>query len=268
MNNHWNWNNKLISLSDVQIYLAKRLISITDQLLLCHKIGVVSRKALTTEARNELSSCLAVVAQESEAISLPFTAVLARRVLSEIDTENLHDKISELETRFSDEIESITFFLVKPEKLKYYNNTELAGSRFKERFASVGNVELIEAGNCFVLDRYTACVFHLMRALDIALSCLQRELGIPEPSKDPDKTWGKTLSRISDKITQNNTTPTPAWLQECDFYKQAMVFLQAVKAPYRDATMHVKSSYDEASATSLLNVVSEALRYLATKLKE
>jgi hypothetical protein len=46
------------------------------------------------------------------------------------------------------------------------------------------------------------------------------------------------------------------------------VFLHAVKAPYRDSTMHVKCVYDEQGATSVFNVTVEALRHLAINLAE
>jgi len=232
---------------------------------------IESKDEFPAEAQKEIADRLKKIADECLAIALPFTAKLANRLhseIKEITPENIHDKLQELQNRFDDEVENLKFFFVKPEQIKHYENTELAGPAFKGKFPR-GNTELIEAGNCLALGRYTSCVFHLMRSLEIALIALESALGIPRPHSGPQRTWGRTLERVDDKIQINDRTPPPNWTtNDGPFYKQVYALLSAIKSPYRDTTMHVESTYDEASAESVFNVSVEALKHIATNLAE
>jgi hypothetical protein len=107
-----------------------------------------------------------------------------------------------------------------------------------------------------------------MRALEIALAALERKLGIPRPTQGPDKTWGRTLKRIREKIAEYDKSPPKNWSTEREFYDKAHAFLAAIKTPLRDDTMHVETTYDETSATGVFDVSLAALRFLATKLSE
>ena len=258
----------LISLSDVYAYHAKRLIAVADHFAACHLR--ILEEGKEESDRIEIKQRLQAVAKEADFLSLPLTAMLARRIASqpgEITSNNVDDLITSIEERLADEMGNLKLFLVNPNRLKFYENTESAGTEFKDKFPKA-NGELIEAGNCLATSRHTACVFHLMRALDIALSCFEKQLGIVAPGKGAERTWGKTLGRISDKIENNDKTPPPNWQQEAGFHKQVFALISAVKSPYRDSTMHVESTYDETSATSVFNVTVEALRHIATKLAE
>jgi hypothetical protein len=151
--------------------------------------------------------------------------------------------------------------------LKFHNNTELAGPGFKQNFPRA-NAELVEAGNCLSFARYTASVFHLMRSLEYGLTSLEDSLGIKRPEKGAERTWGRTLERITSQIEEFDKNPPPNWKRDKRFYQEVCAMLNAIKAPYRDSTMHVESMYDEAGAQTVFNVGVEALRHIATKFGE
>lgn len=260
---------KIISLKDMETYQARRLVNISEWLASC-RLVTMGPEVLSPEDNKRILGFLKLVSTEAEAINLTQTAILARRVLSEFDGQNIDEmfaRINFLADLFGQESTSIHFFTVKDGRFRYYNNSQLAGEDFKANFPK-GNVELIEAGNCLVTDRYTACVFHLMRTLEIALIALERKLNIPRPQEGPNKTWGRTLNRIRDKISEYDKLPPQNWLADRDFYDKAHAFLAAVKTPLRDDTIHVETTYDEQSAFSVFSVSVEALRFLATKLSE
>jgi len=270
----WHWHKRLISLKAVKTYLATHLTDVAAAIngifMLGSEIEPNMSPQKQQEHRKRITELLKTVLNECEAISLPQTSILAQRMISEVEKineENAITKSNELEDRFQDEIESVKFLLVKADRVAFYENTEHAGEQFKERFPRA-NVELIEAGNCFALDRYTACVFHLMRSLEIALAALHRSLGIPEPEKGSEKTWGKILGRIFKNITDNDSNPPLNWASEKEFHHRCYALFQAVKVPYRDSTMHVESIYDEQSAFDIFNVTVAVLRFVATKLSE
>jgi hypothetical protein len=265
----WKRWSGVISLRGVQLYLANRLVDISKHLTECRltSINTTMTSSIQSADATMMAARLHALAGEAEDLSLPMTAKLARRMAEtlnahSVDTDFFEAGLDSLESRFEDEIEDRKLFLVKPELFGFYQNTELAGEQFKSNFPR-GNIELIEAANCLVLDRHTACVFHLMRALDIALNALQADLGIPLPSNLAARTWGRTLERIKVAIDAHAGSP-----DKKEFYATAYTFIQAVKAPFRDTTMHVESSYDQASAQSVFNVALEVLKHLATHLKE
>jgi hypothetical protein len=268
----WQWHCGLISLRDVQTYMASRLVSINQHIERMARIIILGFKKGDEE---KIKHSLSIIIKECGFVGLNFTQIAAQRILNAMDSmDDSRKKASEfigmidlLEERFNDEIHNLKFFLVKPDRLFYYENTEHAGEQFKTGFPR-GNVELIEAGNCFALDRYTACVVHLMRSLEVALAVLHRSLDIPEPEKGAEKSWGRILSRILKKITENDSNQPFNWKREKEFYHQCYALFSAVKVPYRDSTMHVESIYDEQSAIDVFNVTTAALRYMATKLSE
>lgn len=66
--------------------------------------------------------------------------------------------------------ESVFLFLSLPDT-KYYQQEQLFGSEVFESFPSA-RYDVGEAGNCYVLGRHTACVFHCMRILEKGLHAI------------------------------------------------------------------------------------------------
>jgi hypothetical protein len=145
----------------------------------------------------------------------------------------------------------------------YYDNPLLAGAPFRDNWPTA-NKELVEAGNCFAVDRYTACVCHLMRALEYALKAFENELKITAPARGPENTWGKIIGRIEQKKKQ----PSPEWMAKAGFNDNCLTFFCAVKSACRDKTFHVESSYDKGSASSLFSCTVAVLSEISKELKE
>lgn len=71
------------------------------------------------------------------------------------------------------------YFLV-PENRKglyYQDDRPLFGEAVANAIPN-STVEIAEAGRCFALERWTACVFHLMRAVELALHKWSDDLGV------------------------------------------------------------------------------------------
>jgi hypothetical protein len=224
----------------------------------------------SAEEAAKAKQALTDILEDLDVLSLSMTKLQCERLISEMDKMSLYRlgvNGAALRNTLVDELGQRSFFFIPQNDLRFYNQTELAGPGFKDRFP-ISNGELIEAGNCLAMGRYTACVCHLMRALDVVLAALERQMAIPTPDKGAERTWGKTLGRIRDEIAKNNKNPPQGWKKEGEFYQKAEAFIQAMKLTYRDSIFHVAAVYDEQSATSVFNATVEALRYLATRLAE
>jgi hypothetical protein len=67
------------------------------------------------------------------------------------------------------ETKGLLFIQIAVSAAEYYRATSpLFGGDVDLKFASA-SFEISEAGKCFALGRYTACVFHLMRVMEVAL---------------------------------------------------------------------------------------------------
>ena len=175
---------------------------------------------------------------------------------------------AELEGRLFDEVEN-TFFLAL--------NTKEAGS-YRHPLESWGDVstkypeaiyEIDEAAKCLAVGRSTAAVFHLMRTMEIGIRAAARCLEIPDPISPQDRSWGK----IQEKIKKNGIEvkwPTVSSRHAGDgaFFEAIYASLDAVKNPWRNATMHVEKKYTEEEAEEIFNAVKAFMKKLASRCDE
>jgi predicted transcriptional regulator len=172
-----------------------------------------------------------------------------------------------LQNTIHDELSGVMFMHFTPSEVSLYQNLAPFGSEVAAKFPST-LFDIEEAAKCFATARYTACVFHLMRVLEIALNVVRRGLGVPDPVKESQRNWGYILGEIRKQIDANNATKNRLWMPEKDFYENVFTDLSAVKTAWRNPTMHVEGIYDEERANHILTVIKGFMQHLATKLKE
>jgi HEPN domain-containing protein len=184
---------------------------------------------------------------------------LDKNPLQEISRE-----LNELEIAVYADLSRRTFSYLEDTAEPYYEQSELFGSTVAKRFPKAA-YDIREAGSCYSTGRYTACVFHLMRALEHALRELARRLKVPFPSKFEGKTWGKLIGDIEDEIQKIILKPgTPKRAKDLEFYNSIAAQFRYFKDGWRNHVMHTRGSYDEHQAKRLLVHVEEFMRDLAT----
>lgn len=70
-----------------------------------------------------------------------------------------------------DALEEIKFGFIPKKKVEYWQQKKLFGGDVYDQFPSARD-EITEAGNCFAHDLNTACIFHLMRAVEIGVHAM------------------------------------------------------------------------------------------------
>lgn len=178
----------------------------------------------------------------------------------------LGDLLAELERRINDELSSISFFHVPTGRAKYYpskskksqNETHLSLRATKKFAKSIEDFE--EAGKCFALARYTACIFHLMRVMERGVQRLGKKLRVSIPVEEKD--WGQISSHINGALKRlPNST-----IQEKKVhanYAKAAVYLDNVRVAWRNPTMHPKETYTEEEAEDVFRFVKQYMEHLA-----
>ena len=183
-------------------------------------------------------------------------------VFSVLDTRRLRGTMTALGNRLPYDLDDRIALVVPANKVDFY---EHGGARFghqfgddvADKFKSKGKQEIGEAANCLALGRDTACVFHLMRAIEVALNAVDACLRVPKPQprKHTDMTWGAILKRLGSELdNRENLGFERQWNDMSEsgdklIFRRIHASLDAIRRGYRDPTMHVESTYTEREAS-------------------
>ena len=139
----------------------------------------------------------------------------------------------------------------------YVNSDPLFGQEVFEKFPDAAR-DISESGKCLALNRNTATVFHLMRAMEIALKVLATKLGATVQDRNQKfLTWGVIISNIGGKIEKmsNGTEKTDLW--------QVHALLNGINHAWRTPTMHPASAYSDSEASAIYDSVKAFMRHLS-----
>jgi hypothetical protein len=111
-------------------------------------------------------------------------------------TGHLLKEVGAIDSRLRDELEETHLFVVSADNAKYLDESKpLFGDDVSSKFPSA-SYDIEEAGKCLALRRSTACVTHLMRALEPVLGVLAGKLSVPTDRAN----WHNIIDRIEAKI--------------------------------------------------------------------
>jgi hypothetical protein len=167
-----------------------------------------------------------------------------------------------------DDLRSVLLLVVEPAKRPFYESVEPFGPEVEAAFPSAKS-ELIEACNCYALDRNDACVFHLMRALEKPLLALCAELHI-DCEGEP---WGRIIERIEKAIGEFAKRPRkdePRKIDKLQFYSEAAKEFRYFKDAWRNCTAHQseRESFTEKDAARIMGHVRDFMQRLSKRLSE
>jgi len=178
--------------------------------------------------------------------------------------EDIRRELKELEMAAYADLSKRTFSYLEDTAEPYYEKSELFGPAVANRFPKAA-YDIKEAGSCYSTGRHTACVFHLMRALEHALRDLARRLKVPFPSKFELKTWDTLIKDMEDEIGKIILKPrTRQRAKDLEFYNSIALQFRYFKDGWRNHVMHTRASYDEHQAKRILVHVEEFMHDLAT----
>ena len=129
--------------------------------------------------------------------------------------------------------------------------------------------ELQLARDCFATGNPTACVFHLMRAMEVGLTALATVFGIATT----DTNWATVIDQVESKVRRMHEDPTwgddkVARKQRQRYFASAVAHIGIVKDAWRNHVMHGRSLYSELEADLLRASVEASLVRLAEDLTE
>jgi len=228
-------------------------------------------KALTPEYRQNVSNMLERQKLEDTFTTLGFRASpesLSKLVNAltnpQIPVNAIRAFAHELDGRITDELHRTTLFGLTVEEDERLDQRLPFGQQVADAFPS-SLADIDEANKCLVFSRYTACVFHLMRVVEIGVKALGARLAIDTTHKPG---WETILKKAHGQMSLPNDKKDPDWIKDEDFLSDAITMLTAVKTAWRNPTMHIEKTYTPEHAERIYDAVKGFMQQLATKLHE
>ena len=129
--------------------------------------------------------------------------------------------------------------------------------------------DIEEAGKCLGFARPTAAVFHCMRVMEVGIAAIARSLGIPDPIKPAERNWAIILKRVmEDGIKKKWPAASDRINGEGAFFEELYASLDAVRNPWRNATMHVGIKYSDEEAEHIFIAVRGFMKKIASRMDE
>ena len=248
-------NNRMVTLLELLEHNAEafcRLSSVLGQAMLIVGFGTANDRTLS-----ELAGSLGELQREVQRLELGSVDKHIERIKHswfEERTNPTRAALDQLYDRLRDALEERLFLAVPLGTADLYQQkASLFGNSVDDAFPrSVEDIS--EAGKCLSLDRATASVFHLMRAMEAAVGRLSTKLNIP----NPDREWGKLLSDIAKKIEEMPKG------DDRNKWSESHTHLYHVKQAWRNDTMHPKQTYTAEEAKAIFEAVKVFMRHLTT----
>ncbi len=182
----------------------------------------------------------------------------------------LMDQARNVQLLVHKEIKGKVFFYVPAERVKFFPTNvapHLFGKAVADAFPTAAQ-DIDEAGMCLGLDRGAACVFHLMRALEVGLGVLGKVFGVSLEHTN----WAPAIEQIEKKIRHMHEDPDWKALPDCrgqqEFYAQAASHFAILKDAWRNYTMHARGFYTAQQVERIFENTKGFLQELAGRLHE
>lgn len=191
--------------------------------------------------------------------------------------------LQELSFQFSELTEMIArilgenkFVIIPSADAWFFDNYLIFGEEVARSFPNA-NKEIIAAGTSYAVGCYSACVFHLMRAVELGARSminalkLQRYLTrngrrIPVELCD----WGTLIVALDEGVARlsQGIRTSKRKKDNFEFYNHALGSFRNFKDAWRNNVSHMRKSYEQNEARDVLENTRQFMQHLAAKLKE
>lgn len=180
--------------------------------------------------------------------------------------------LKEIRDLIKADLQDIKFESVEPLKIFFYGHS-LGKEAVAQAFPSAVQ-DLKEAGTCYALDRNTACAFHLIRALEIALRSFARCSGVKVTGKTTPleyQQWHNIIEAIESQSRKKfgGLKQGPRKSNALKFYSSCLSDFIFFKDAVRNILVHNRSGlYNAPEALSVLFRAKDCLTRMAPKVPE
>jgi hypothetical protein len=228
-------------------------------------IGCIKLSPFPAEERKRFAVIPTALAAISLNVSNKHAQELANYINNNEEIEANHLKTLAFALRWSiiHELQERVTLMIPVNRARWYKMAgTFLGDDILRKFAKLKLTEdASEAGNCFALGRYTACVFHLMRVMESVVQEFGRKAKISLDVKNA--YWDKILKQVK-KLTEIKDTDDAKMKKKKNRYQSFYNRLDAVRVAWRNSTMHPKTTYTEDEAKEVMDAVRLFLQDFST----
>lgn len=256
----------LVSVWDMYEFNAHRFLTAFDTLRRVRSIIDGHKETASTpipeNRRSQITPTLQLLRDTFQGfganVSIGFVDDLIKRLE---DKETTHSKLADgfgmIDKVWKKELLSIKMFALNPSLVSYF---EKPNDKFSPDVIDVfpeASSDVEEAGRCFALGRHTACVFHLMRVVEVPLRRIAK-LILPDDQKP---NWDPVLKKIEAELKLPPKERTLQGSQQ--FYGELVAQMHAVKVAWRNKVMHVDTVMTEERAKTIYDASIGLMNYVA-----
>lgn len=261
-------NKGLASLLSMLRFYAAEFVMITSRLgIVKHCLKLIG--GIKPNIINTLEDDLGAIKEHCQSLQLPLSIMhieLAQAYLSEnrqnLSQTRLVSYIDEIHLRVLDELQAPHFLYLPQGKIEFYEKSKkVFGQQCLDKLTNA-TYDIEEAGKCLAFGRSTACVFHLMRVMELAVQEIGTKLGVSLASE---QNWHVILDQI-DKAIREMPHKTRDEKEAQNKYAMCSSFLFNVKVAWRNEVMHPRAKYTEDEATDIFTSVRTFIQYLAKEI--
>jgi len=233
----------------------------------------IASNLIAEESKETIRAAFDRTLEYCKEIGLVLSARYIERMKSVIDEDDTDFDLAfrmvvNLRGRIDDELSLAHFMQIPSTKATFFQDQALFGQDVSNNFPST-ILDIEEAGKCLALSRSTACVFHLMRVVEVGVKAFAQALGVLGAVRTAQPSWGEVLRLTNAEIQAKNKSGDPSWTPEKrGFFENVQADLMTVKNAWRNTTMHVENTYDDERAEDVFNAVKGFMRHLAKHIDE
>lgn len=149
----------------------------------------------------------------------------------------------------------VEFLCLIPEEATMFRKPYAGWEGVRNKLNNLGE-DIQGASRCFSVGEYTACVFHLMRIMEVGVQLLGKKLKVEKLNTE----WGKILRGVNaalqgmtdERANSKTAVRRKSFLKkEIEKRSQQAIYLKHVKDAWRNRTMHPKQTYTEVEARDI-----------------
>lgn len=187
--------------------------------------------------------------------------VILEKMRAGVHRSEVSDDVGDLNNRIRDELKRRTLLIISSKSRQFFdqNAAPLFGDEVFNKFVDSAD-DIAEAGKCLALERSTAAVFHLMRAMEAAVKILGEKLEATVMDANGEfLPWGKIVANIKPKIDAMPRGPgQDAWLE-------LHAMLHSVNRAFRTKTAHPVRKYSMDDAEKAFSAAKAFMQEMAER---
>ncbi len=230
--------------------------------------GKAADKVVSAKNRRTVLGSLEQIREDYEVCQLPMTLVAVSRLVREASQPSftygqVASSCTDVLNRMMDELDTRLFLAVDAEKASYYQDFAEEWEQVIARFPAVA-FDVEEACKCLALNRYTGCVYHVMRIGEGGLTEVAKRIGLEGERRN----WLGIIGYIEGQLKKNLDDMDAVVKGNVEFFGGVAAHMRTVNIAWRRRVAHIESKYTEEEAERIYATTKVLMEHLATELPE